>query len=121
MVAALAGTAMSFSHSAEDQAESWLRALRMHGRAGATLQAMGIGDRPLTPEGEPQTFTPPLSPDSLDTLLEAAEEFATRRGADRVATTDLLLAILDAYDIVFDHALAEHGGSRAELIDRLEA
>src|SRR5689334_13893622 len=101
VVAALAGTAMSFSHSAEDQAESWLRALRMHGRAGATLQAMGVGDRPLTPEGEPHTFTPPLSPDSLDSMLAAAEEFAARRGASRVATTDLLLAIVEAYDLVF--------------------
>ena len=32
LVAALAATAMPFSHSAEDQAESWLRALRLHGR-----------------------------------------------------------------------------------------
>ncbi len=32
LVATLAGTAMPFAHSAEDQAERWLRVLRLHGR-----------------------------------------------------------------------------------------
>ena len=32
---ALAGTAMPFAHSAEDEAERWLRALRLHGQVGA--------------------------------------------------------------------------------------
>ena len=44
---ALAGTAMPFAHSAEDEAERWLRALRLHGRVGATLQALGVGEAPL--------------------------------------------------------------------------
>lgn len=46
LVAALAGTAMSFSHSAEDQAERWLRALRLHGQVGCALQALGVGEAP---------------------------------------------------------------------------
>ena len=41
LVVALAGTAMPFAHSAEDVAERWLRALRLHGLVGATLQALG--------------------------------------------------------------------------------
>ena len=41
LVVALAGTAMPFAHSAEDEAERWLRALRLHGQVGATLQALG--------------------------------------------------------------------------------
>ena len=32
LVVALAGTAMPFAHSAEDEAERWLRALRLHAR-----------------------------------------------------------------------------------------
>ena len=34
LVVALAGTAMPFAHSAEDEAERWLRALRLHGQVG---------------------------------------------------------------------------------------
>ena len=32
LVVALAGTAIPFAHSAEDEAERWLRAMRLHGR-----------------------------------------------------------------------------------------
>ena len=32
LVVALAGTAIPFAHSAEDEAERWLRALRLHGQ-----------------------------------------------------------------------------------------
>ena len=46
LVATLAGTAMPFAHSAEDQAERWLRVLRLHGRVGAALQALGVGEAP---------------------------------------------------------------------------
>ena len=47
LVVALAGTAMPFAHSAEDEAERWLRALRLHGQVGAALQALGVGEAPL--------------------------------------------------------------------------
>jgi maleate isomerase len=33
---------MPFAHSAEDEAERWLRALRLHGQVGAALQALGV-------------------------------------------------------------------------------
>ncbi|HVH18099.1 MAG TPA: hypothetical protein VNF72_07355, partial [Myxococcota bacterium] len=32
LVVALAGTAIPFAHSAEDEAERWLRAMRLHGQ-----------------------------------------------------------------------------------------
>ncbi len=48
LIVALAGTAMPFAHSAEDEAERWLRALRLHGHVGTTLQALGVGEAPLT-------------------------------------------------------------------------
>ena len=47
LVVALAGTAMPFAHSAEDEAERWLRALRLHGQVGVALQALGVGESPL--------------------------------------------------------------------------
>ena len=39
LVTALAGTAMAFSHSAEDEAERWLRALRLQGKVGAATMS----------------------------------------------------------------------------------
>src|SRR5690606_24386934 len=47
LVVALAGTAMPFAHSREDEAERWLRTLRLHGTVGATLQALGVGEASL--------------------------------------------------------------------------
>src|SRR3954451_11686487 len=80
VVAALAGTAMSFSHSAEDQAERWLRALRLHGKVGSAMQALGIGEAPLRTAhhavaGE-QAPSPPLSDAVVDHVMRRAHEHA---------------------------------------------
>ena len=55
LVVALAGTAMPFAHSAEDEAERWLRALRLHGQVGSALQALGVGESPLMTGRTPST------------------------------------------------------------------
>src|SRR3954462_10361996 len=47
LVVALAGTAIPFAHSAEDEAERWLRVLRLHGQVGVALQGLGVGEAPL--------------------------------------------------------------------------
>ncbi|HYM53874.1 MAG TPA: hypothetical protein VES97_00820, partial [Solirubrobacteraceae bacterium] len=47
MVLGMASTAMPFAHSAEDQAERWLRILRQHGEAGIALQALGVSEARL--------------------------------------------------------------------------
>ncbi|MCA1677452.1 MAG: hypothetical protein LC777_00110, partial [Actinobacteria bacterium] len=52
LVVALAGTAMPFSHSAQDQAERWLRTLRLHGQVGAAMQGLGISEAPLVAVAE---------------------------------------------------------------------
>ena len=62
LVVAFAGTAMPFAHSAEDEAERWLRALRLHGQVGAALQALGVGEAPLmTGSDAERNATPALS------------------------------------------------------------
>ncbi|HEY6780716.1 MAG TPA: hypothetical protein VI111_07175, partial [Thermoleophilaceae bacterium] len=79
MIVALAGTAMPFAHSAEDEAERWLRALRLHGQVGSTLQALGVGEAPLTTGSERSdepTGTPPLGPDVLEDVTGRAAELA---------------------------------------------
>jgi ATP-dependent Clp protease ATP-binding subunit ClpA len=123
VVAALAGTAMSFSHSAEDQAERWLRALRLHGRAGTALQALGVGEAPLsTNRGhglDDETTSPPLTDDAVDLVMRQAHDHAQERGAQLVCTDDLLYALMDVYDPLLERALRARGSSREELEQRL--
>jgi hypothetical protein len=125
LVVALAGTAIPFAHNAEDEAERWLRAMRLHGQVGSTLQALGVGESPLM-TGSDQDYaeghgTPNLGPDVLDDVTGRAADFATARGADNVGTTDILFAVLDVYGKLFDRALYMRGTSREELVERLTA
>ena len=120
LVVALAGTAMPFAHSAEDEAERWLRVLRIHGRVGTALQALGVGEAPLTGETEREAGgTPPHGPEILDEVTRRATEFAAGREADRVGTPDLLFAAFEVYGKLFDRALYLRGTSREELVERL--
>jgi hypothetical protein len=122
---ALAGTAIPFAHSAEDEAERWLRAMRLHGQVGSTLQALGVGESPLMTGSHHDHSgghgTPNLGPDVLDDVTRRATEFAQARNADNVGTTDILFAVLDVYGRLFDRALYMRGTSRDELVERLTA
>ena len=123
LVVALAGTAIPFAHSAEDEAERWLRAMRLHGQVGAILQALGVGEAPLMTGSETDHSdghgSPQLGPDVLDDVTERASEFATARRAATVGTADILFAVLDVYGKRFDRALYLRGTSRDELVERL--
>ena len=121
LVVALAGTAMPFAHSAEDEAERWLRALRLHGQVGAALQALGVGEAPLMTgaASEDGPGTPPLGAEVLDEVTRRAGEFADGRHAETVGTPDLLFAVLDVYGRLFDRVLYMRGTSRDELAERL--
>ena len=123
LVAALAGTAMSFSHSAQDQAERWLRALRLHGKVGTALQALGVGEAPLMTRSEPlpdaADDTPPLGDEAVDRVVRCACEHAAERGAAAVCTTDLLHALFEVYDGLMDRALYLRGASKEELVEQL--
>lgn len=126
LVTALAGTAMAFSQCAEDEAERWLRALRLHGQVGTALQALGVGEAPLVEPGasdacdEPSS-SPPLGGPALDRTVREAERRALARHAGAVGTADLLLALLDVYGEPMDQALELRGATRAEVIERLAA
>jgi hypothetical protein len=123
LVVALAGTAIPFAHSAEDEAERWLRAMRLHGQVGSILQALGVGEAPLMTGSEHEHSeghgTPNLGPNVLDDVTERASQFAIARGAETVGTPDILFAVLDVYDKLFDRALYLRGTSREELVERL--
>ncbi len=122
LVAALAGTAMAFAHSAEDQAERWLRALRLHGCVGSALQALGVGEAPLMTRAEPAAHRPaPPSEDVAQRVVERAGELACHREAPCVGTVDLLFALFEVYGGLLDRALYLRGASREELVEQLAA
>src|SRR3954468_22182639 len=54
IVLALAETAVPFACSIEDEAERWVRVLRLHGQVGRALQALGVGEAPLETAAQPR-------------------------------------------------------------------
>jgi len=124
LVAALAATAMPFSGSAEAQAESWIRTLRLHGRVGSAMQALGVGEAPLRAEydleGNPRPASSPPKGDVADRVVSRAHELAALDGADSTGTAHLLDALFEVYGDVMERALELHGATRAELLQRLD-
>lgn len=120
LVLALAGTAIPFAHSAEDEAERWLRAMRLHGDVGKLMQALGVGESPLESDAEPQAAdTPPFGEDVLERVTSCAAKHATDRQAGSVATGDLMLGVIDVYGDLFERVLYVRGTSSQELIEHL--
>jgi hypothetical protein len=125
IVLALADTAVPFSTSPEDEAERWVRVLRLHGQVGTALQSLGVGEAPLETTAQPSSVRllrkRPLGEDIVEIVSTRAHEFATRRGANAVCTVDVLFALFAVYGKTFDRALYVRGTSRDELIERLPA
>ena len=125
LVAALAGTAMPFARSHEDQAERWLRVLRLHGQVGAVMQALGVGEAPLMTRAEPVredlATTAARGDDVVERVVRSACGFAHERRAATVGTPDLLFALLEVYGGLIDRALYLRGTSREEVLECLAA
>lgn len=124
VVLALARTAMPFACSYHDEAERWLRLLRMHGEVGAALQALGVGEAPLDPasseRGAAVSRTGGRNGNGVVELISArACEFADAHRAATVGTVHLLFAVLSVYGVAFDHELYRRGASRDELFEKL--
>jgi len=124
LVAALGATAMPFSGSAEAQAESWIRTLRLHGRVGSAMQALGVGEAPLRAEydleGKPRPASPPPAGDVAERVVSRAHDLASQEGAGSTGTAHLLGALFDIYGDVMERALELHGATRTELLQRVE-
>ncbi|MGA8362954.1 MAG: hypothetical protein WB709_00360 [Solirubrobacteraceae bacterium] len=123
IVLGIASTALPFANTPQDAAERWLRVLRLHGQAGAALQALGVSEGPLRSSGEDEHgLAPPVSVEDRDAIarvLENAADRADRRGAAGVATSDVLMAVMDVYGADFERVLQAHGTDRVEVIERL--
>jgi len=124
VVMALARTAMPFAASYHEEAERWLRLLRMHGEVGSALQALGVGEAPLEPQsterGAAVSRVGSRSGNGVVELIAArAFEFAAANDSGTVGTVHILFAILSVYGIAFDHELYRRGASRDELFAKL--
>ena len=125
IVLALADTAVPFASSPEDEAERWVRVLRLHGWVGTVLQSLGVGEAPLETPAQPKSVRllrrRPLGEDVVEMVTQRAYEFARARRAGAVGTVDVLFGLFAVYGRVFDRALYVRGTSREELIERLPA
>lgn len=120
----IASTALPFACTPEDAAERWLRVLRLHGDAGAALQALGVSEGPLRAPDEHEGGSAAAGADDRDVLARVIEHAVHRagdRGAAAVATSDVLMAVMDVYGADFERVLRAHGTDRDEVIERLGA
>jgi ATP-dependent Clp protease ATP-binding subunit ClpA len=126
MVLGIAATAIRFARTPEDEAERWLRLLRLHGEVGAVLQAIGVSEDSIRDHAERVDRTPSQAVDrdaeNRDVIArvgERAAQIAHARGVGGVGTTDLLMAVLEVYGNVFERALRAHGTDVEEVLERL--
>src|SRR5271154_2881531 len=125
MVLGLASTAMPFARTPADEAERWLRILRLHGEVGIALQALGVSEMSLSDpgngaeHGQPAPTQAPVDDDAVKHIAEHAARIAGERGASGVATSDLLMGVIHVYGEDFDGVLRAHGTDREELLEQL--
>jgi hypothetical protein len=123
MVLGIASAAMPFALTADEEAERWLRVLRLHGDVGVALQALGVSEDSLAPEhddaGVDAGGEASEPHDAVKKIAEEAVAVATARNSAGVATTDILVAVMNVYGAHFDRVLRAHGTDRAEVLERL--
>ncbi|MGH2904099.1 MAG: hypothetical protein ACRDK7_11020 [Solirubrobacteraceae bacterium] len=130
MAVGMAGTALPFAGSPEEEAERWLRILRLYGDAGIALQALGVSEAPLevSPEVPPRSAageerrsakTSGSGGEIVAAVTEAAVRAARRRGLHTVGTSDVLVGAMHVYGADFDRVLWVHGTDRDEVLERL--
>lgn len=125
MVIGLVSTALPFADSAIEEAERWLRVLRLHGEAGRVLTALGLSEAPLPDAGGPppagRREAAAAGSDPIDAVTDHARRAAAERGAATVGTADLLRGAMALYGAEFDWTLRAHGCDPAEVLERLAA
>ena len=127
IVLGIASTAMPFARTPEDEAERWLRVLRLHGEVGVALQALGVSEGSLAAHEQSARRRHAQRPAERERRARRgrAGQRARRarspseRGADGVGTIELLLAVMDVYGEDFDRVLRAHGTDRDEVLERL--
>jgi len=121
LILGMASTALPFAGTREEEAERWLRILRLHGEAGATLQGLGVSEGPL--EEHDEASDPPAARVGESAVADVgarATALAGDRGAHAVQSRDVLVAVMQVYGEDFDRVLRVHGTDRAEVLERLD-
>jgi len=134
LVLGIAATAIPFARTPEEQAERWLRLLRLHGEAGAALQSLGVSEASLDKRPAPREPAYPGAGasgrkgagvseqgDVIAIVSDRAVHAAVERGASGGGTTELLIALLEVYGEVFERTLRAHGTDADEVLERLAA
>jgi hypothetical protein len=123
LVLGLAGTSLPFCDSAEAEVDRWLRILRLHGRIGRVLQALGVGETTLRPRFARRVPVARRRPadDVVALVSAAAAEAADLRNARSIETADIFVALTKVYAESFEEALQAHGTSSGEVLERLAA
>ena len=119
MAVGLAATALPFAGSHAEEAERWLRILRVSGAVGRAMQAIGVPEEPMIAGAT--LAADPSRPGSLETLIDAAEASCRARHANAISTEDLLVGAHATYGATLDQALGIRGTTVAEVLDRVEA
>jgi hypothetical protein len=117
-VIALAESAVPYASSGIAEVDYWLRVLRREGtgKVGRALAELGFPDEQLVARADPAS---PGAMESIDVVRTTAGDFARRRQATAVTTTDVLFAILTRYGRTATQALYERGIERRELLDQI--
>jgi hypothetical protein len=115
----LAAVALPFARSHAEEAERWLRILRMNGLVGQAMQALGVPEHPIVVEAA-ASAAEPCQAGSFDTVTASARARAHERDAEAITTEDLLFGVRMAYGEAFEHALAIRATSSEELLDCIE-
>ncbi len=133
LVLGIAATAIPFARTPEEQAERWLRVLRLHGQVGVALQSLGVSESSLDEHPAPHELAYPGAGasersggdapegDVIAIVSDRAAHTAVERGASGVGTTELLIALLEVYGEVFERTLRAHGTDAGEVLERLAA
>jgi len=124
MVLGIASTAIPFARTPEAEVERWLRVLRLHGEVGIALQGLGVSEETLPERGQGadrkrRGVASVGDRDPVADIAAHAQRVAGRRGANGVATTDVLVGVMNVYGETFDRVLRGHGTDRSEVLERL--
>lgn len=123
IVLGLARTAVPFAATREDEAERWVRVMRLHGQVGQAMQALGIGEAPLESPAAPRAVRLNQRRDGRSAVVadveDRAYELAAERRAQLVSTVDVFFAVLDIYGGAFERALYARGATRVEMVAEL--
>lgn len=123
MVVGLASTALPFADTPVEEAERWLRILRLHGEAGRALTALGLSEAPLddapAPAAAEQLGGGDSDSDPIPAVVDHAKRAAAERGSSTVGTADLLRGVMAVYGANFDWVLRARGSDPAEVMEQL--